>query len=214
MSVSGSLNGAVRRVPAWPLYLLGAAWMAWQFWLALTGQGKYGVEPINVLEREYGLDALILLVAGLAITPLRTWAGVNLIKFRRAVGLLAFFFVLAHFFVFALLDVQTLGRVVTEVVKRPYVTVGFIAFVGLIPLALTSNNWSIRRMGPVRWRRLHKLVYPAALLGALHYIWLVKGWPLEPFLYMGGIIVLLALRLKWSRIRAFATIRGRSAGAS
>ncbi|SHF00896.1 sulfoxide reductase heme-binding subunit YedZ [Loktanella atrilutea] len=207
MALANSINGAVRRVPAWPLYLLGAGWMGWQFWLALTGQGKYGVEPINVLEREYGLDALILLVAGLAVTPLRTWAGVNLIKFRRAIGLLAFFFVLAHFLVFALLDVQTLGRVVTEVVKRPYVTVGFIAFLALIPLALTSNNWSIRRMGPVRWRRLHKLVYPAALLGALHFIWLVKGWPLEPFLYMGGLILLLALRLKWSRIREIATTR-------
>ena len=135
------------------------------------------------------------------MTPLRIWAGINLIKFRRAIGLLAFFYILAHFLVFAVLDVQTLGRVVTEVIKRPYVTVGFLGFLSLIPLAVTSNNWSIRRMGPLRWRRLHKLAYPAAIMGALHYIWLVKGWPLEPFLYMGAVIALLVLRLNWTKIR-------------
>jgi len=202
MSAATTINGGLRRVPAWPLYILGAGYMVWEFWLALNGLGPYGVEPINVLEREYGEIALILLIAGLTVTPLRTWTGVNLIKFRRAIGLLAFFYVLAHFLVFTVLDVQTIGRVVTEVIKRPYVTVGFLGFLALIPLAVTSNNWSIRRIGPVRWRRLHKLTYPAALLGALHYIWLVKGWPLEPFLYMGAVIALLVLRLNWTKIRA------------
>jgi sulfoxide reductase heme-binding subunit YedZ len=201
MSAATTINGGLRRVPAWPLYILGAGYMVWEFWQALNGLGPYGVEPINVLEREYGEIALILLIAGLTVTPLRTWTGVNLIKFRRAIGLLAFFYVLAHFLVFTVLDVQTIGRVVTEVIKRPYVTVGFLGFLALIPLAVTSNNWSIRRIGPVRWRRLHKLTYPAALLGALHYIWLVKGWPLEPFLYMGAVIALLVLRLNWTKIR-------------
>ena len=213
MTVAARINGALRRVPAWPLYILGAAYMVWEFWQALNGLGPYGVEPINVLEREYGEVALLLLIAGLAITPIRTLTGVVLVKYRRAVGLLAVFFVLAHFLVVAVVDVQTLGRVVTEVVKRPYVTVGFAAFLLLIPLAVTSNNWSIRRMGPVRWRGLHKLVYPAAVLGALHYIWLVKGWPLEPFLYMGAVLVLLALRLKWSRIRGLIAGDRRSADA-
>ena len=213
MTVAARINGALRRVPAWPLYILGAAYMVWEFWQALNGLGPYGVEPINVLEREYGEVALLLLIAGLAITPIRTLTGVVLVKYRRAVGLLALFFVLAHFLVFAVLDVQTLGRVVTEVIKRPYVTVGFLAFLLLIPLAVTSNNWSIRRMGPVRWRGLHKLVYPAAVLGALHYIWLVKGWPLEPFLYMAAVLGLLALRLKWSRIRGLIAGDRRSADA-
>ena len=213
MQIAPSINGALRRVPAWPLYILGAAYVGWQFWLALNGVGAYAVEPINVLEREYGEVALILLVVGLAITPLRTWTGINLIKFRRAIGLLAFFTVVAHFLVFAVLDVQTLGRVVTEVIKRPYVTIGFIAFLALIPLAATSNNWSIRRLGPVRWKRLHKLVYPIAVLVALHYIWLVKGWPLEPFLYMAAILALLVLRVKWRRFREMFSARGQSADA-
>ncbi len=213
MKVASTINSTVRRVPAWTLYIVGAAYLVWQFWLALNQIGPYAVEPINVLEREYGEAALILIIVGLVITPLRKLTGLALIKFRRAIGLLTFFFVLAHFLVFAILDVQTLGRVVTEVVKRPYVTVGFIAFIGLIPLAVTSNNWSIRRLGPVRWRQLHKLAYPIAMLGALHYVWLVKGWPLEPFVYMGAISILLALRVKWTRIRSFLGARGQSADA-
>ncbi|SEM63306.1 sulfoxide reductase heme-binding subunit YedZ [Loktanella fryxellensis] len=214
MAIASAINGAVRRVPAWPLYILGAAYVGWEFWSALTQQGAYAVEPINVLERQYGEAALLLLIAGLAVTPLRVWTGVNLIKFRRAIGLLAFFLVLAHFLVFVLLDVQSLSRVVTEVVKRPYVTVGFAAFVLLIPLALTSNNRAIRKLGPVRWRHLHKLVYPAAVLGALHYVWLVKGWPREPFIYMAVVIALLTLRLKWSQIRTLFVRRSRPADAS
>ncbi|RYH01514.1 protein-methionine-sulfoxide reductase heme-binding subunit MsrQ [Salipiger sp. IMCC34102] len=201
MTLSQRINGWLRPVPAWPLYILTAIYTVWMFYLAATGQ--MGVEPINTLEREYGEMALKLLIAGLIVTPLRTWTGVNLVKFRRAIGLCAFFLVLAHFLVFAILDVQSLGRVVTEVIERPYVTVGFVAFVLLIPLAVTSNNRSIRKLGPVRWRNLHKLTYPVAVLSGLHYVWLVKGWPIEPFAYMAVILALLVLRLKWTRIRGW-----------
>lgn len=197
MDVAGSINRAARRVPPWTLYIAGFGWAAWLFWQAVTG--AIGVEPVNILERAYGLLALKLLVAGLCITPLRRLARINLLRFRRALGLTAFMFLIAHFLVFAVLDVQTLGRVVTEVVKRPYVMVGFAALMMLVPLALTSNNFSIRRMGPVAWRRLHWLVYPAAVLGGLHYVWLVKGWPLSPTVYLGIILALLALRIRLPR---------------
>jgi methionine sulfoxide reductase heme-binding subunit len=196
MTLSATINGALRKVPAWPLYILAAAYTAWEFWRALTQQGPYLVEPINVLERTYGQIALILLVAGLCVTPLRQWTGVNLIKFRRAVGLCAFFFVVAHFLVFAVLDVQSLGRVWTETVKRPYVTVGMLAFVLLIPLAMTSNNLSIRKMGAAAWRQLHKLSYVAVILGALHYLWLSRGFQIEPLVYLALSIGLVALRYK------------------
>lgn len=195
--IAQSINGALRRVPAWPLYGLGAAWAAFLFWQALTG--RLGVEPINALEREYGDTALKLLVAGLAVTPLMKYARVSLLKFRRAIGLLTFFFVLAHFSVWALLDVQSFGRVWADILKRPYVTVGMIAFLGLIPLALTSNNWSVRRLGR-NWRRLHQLVYPIAILGAVHYIWLAKGFQIEPLVYLGLILGLLATRVRWKRL--------------
>ena len=189
-----TLNGWLRKVPVWIIYVIGAAWAAWLFYQALTG--ALGAEPINALERRYGELALQLIVVGLAITPLRNWVGINLIKFRRAIGVTTFFFVLAHFLVWVLLDVGTLERVWTEIVKRPYVTIGFASFLMLIPLAVTSNNLSIRKLGPPRWRKLHKLTYPAAVLAVLHYIWLVKGWPLEPFVYLAIILGLFALRIR------------------
>lgn len=194
MQIPQSINGGLRRIPAWPIYIIGAAYAVWEFWRALSQTGPYLVEPINVLERTYGEVALILLIAGLLVTPLRNYAGINLLKFRRAIGLTAFFFVLAHFLVFAILDVQSLGRVWTEIVKRPYVTVGMASFVMLIPLAATSNNLSVRKMGAAAWRKLHKLTYPAAILGGVHYLWLVKGFQIEPIIYLVVILGLVATR--------------------
>jgi len=159
------------------------------------------VEPINELEREYGETALLLLIAGLMVTPIRRWSGVNLIKYRRAIGLSTFFLVLAHFLVWAVLDVQSLGRVWEEVLKRPYVTVGMAAFALLIPLALTSNTLSIRKLGASGWRKLHRLTYPAAVLAGLHYLWLVKGFQIEPVIYLAVILSLLLMRFLRSRSR-------------
>ncbi len=194
------VNQVLRRVPSWPLYVIAAGWAGWLFWLALSGQ--LGVEPINALEREYGSVALKLLVAGLAVTPIMKWTRVSLLKFRRAIGLIAFFFVLAHFLVWALLDVHSLGRVWADIVKRPYITIGMIALLALIPLVLTSNNWSIRRLGR-NWKRLHQLVYGIALLGGVHFLWLSKGFQIEPLVYLGLIIGLLALRLPWKARRSW-----------
>ena len=201
-NMTDRINQTLRKLPTWPIYVAGAAWAAWLFWLGLTG--GLGVEPINALERAYGEVALILLVAGLAVTPLRKWFGINLIRFRRAIGLTAFFFVVAHLLVFALLDVQTWARVWEEVLKRPYVTVGMAAFLLLVPLALTSNNLSIRKLGP-RWRSLHKLTYVATVLGGVHYLWLVKGFPYEPLIYLAVIGLLLLARVRWQRRRQART---------
>lgn len=201
MMLSKTINGGLRRVPAWTIYIVGAVYAVWEFWRALNQIGPYLVEPINVLERAYGEIALILMVVGLTVTPLRNWTGVNLIKFRRAIGVTAFFFVLAHFLVFAILDVQSVSRVWTEVVKRPYVTVGMLSFLMLIPLAVTSNNRAVRKLGAASWRQLHKLTYPAAVLGAVHYLWLVKGFQFEPIIYLLIILGLLAARMKWNRAR-------------
>lgn len=195
--MKNTLNLWARKLPSWPLYLIGVAWASWLFWLGLSDQ--LGPEPINTLEREYGEIALILLIAGLVITPLRKFTGVSLLKFRRALGLTAFFFVVAHFMVWALLDLQSLSRIGTELTRRPYIMIGFASFVLLVPLALTSNNLSIRRLGALAWRKLHWLTYPAVLLGAIHYVWLVKGFPLEPFVYLAAVLALLALRIRWPK---------------
>lgn len=200
MSVAAGINGALRRVPAWPVYALGFGWMIWLFYRGIAGQ--LGPEPVEALEHRYGALALQLLIAGLAVTPLRRFTGVSLLKFRRQIGLMAFYFLMAHVLVWALLDVQSLSRVWADIVERPYITIGMAGLLTLIPLALTSNNRAIRKLGPLRWRRLHRLVYPAVLLGALHYIWLVKGFEIEPLVYAGLIVLLLLLRVDPGRARA------------
>ncbi|MFC6636482.1 protein-methionine-sulfoxide reductase heme-binding subunit MsrQ [Sulfitobacter sediminilitoris] len=176
------------------LYTTGAV-------LLLSGADRgLGPDPVKPLEHEYGEIALQLLIIGLCVTPLRRFFGINLVKFRRTFGMLAFTYVTLHLLVWAFLDVQTLDRVIADIIKRPYITIGMAGFLLLLPLAITSNNWSVRKLGP-KWRQLHKLTYAAVILGGVHYIWLVKGIQLEPLIYMAVILGLLALRLRKSRSR-------------
>jgi len=199
MKIAQPINTAMRRVPAWTVYIVGIAYSVWLFYLGLTG--GLGVEPIKSLEHAYGLLGLQLLIAGLAVTPLRNYTGVNLIKFRRAIGLMTFYYILLHLLVWLVLDVQILSQIWADILKRKYITVGMAAFVLMIPLALTSNNRALRKIGPVRWRQLHKLTYAVAIMGALHFLWLVKGIQLEPILYTAAIGILLATRIDFKAIK-------------
>lgn len=199
MALVETLNSTLRRVPVWPVYVLGLVPMVWLFWQGATG--GLGPEPIKALEHRYGLIGLQLLVAGLCVSPLRRFAGINLIRFRRAVGLLAFFYVAAHLLVWLALDLRSVTLIWQDIVKRPYITIGMLGFLCLVPLALTSNNWSVRRLGP-RWRRLHRLTYVAVPLGAVHFVMLAKGWQLEPLAYLAGVLGLLALRLRFGGLLA------------
>jgi sulfoxide reductase heme-binding subunit YedZ len=119
---------------------------------------------------------------------------------RRSIGVVTFLFVLAHILVWAVLDVQTLNAIWADLSERPYIMVGFAGFVLMVPLAISSNNLSVRKLGPLRWRRLHMLVYPAAILGAVHYVWLARGFQIEPLIYLVLITGLVALRGAASRI--------------
>lgn len=193
MTLTDHMNAGLRRVPPWLIYVAGASWATWLFWLGATG--GLGVEPIEALEHEYGKIALQLIVLGLAVTPLRQIAGLNLLRFRRAIGVTTFFFVLAHFLVWAVLDVQSLARIWADIAERPYVTIGMAGFCLLVPLAATSNNLSVRKLGAAAWRKLHRLTYPAAVLGAVHYVWLAKGFQLEPLVYLVLVLGLVALRI-------------------
>jgi sulfoxide reductase heme-binding subunit YedZ len=186
------LNRALRSIPVWLVYIVGALPAPYLLYLAMTG--GLGVEPIKELEHELGELALQFLILGLAVSPLRRFAGLNLMKFRRAIGVLSFAYVFLHLLVWLVLDVQIPSQIWADIVKRPYITVGMAGFVLLLPLAVTSNNWSVRKLGAA-WRKLHKLVYPAVLLGGIHYMMLVKGLQLEPILYLMVIVGLLATRL-------------------
>nr|WP_093916639.1 protein-methionine-sulfoxide reductase heme-binding subunit MsrQ [Sulfitobacter marinus] len=192
------VNGFVRKVPTWPVYILCVLPVPWLLYLAQTG--GLGVEPIRALEHELGQIALQLLIAGLTITPLRRYAGLNLLKFRRCLGLMAFLYVSLHLLVWLVLDIGILSQIWADIIKRPYITIGMAGFLCLIPLAVTSNSYSIRKLGP-KWRSLHKLTYLAVILGGVHFIWLVKGFQPEPLLYMAVILGLLALRLPKRRKR-------------
>ncbi|MGR3323506.1 MAG: protein-methionine-sulfoxide reductase heme-binding subunit MsrQ [Pseudooceanicola sp.] len=197
--IADSINSATRKVPAWPLYIVGALPPAWLLWAGFTG--GLGVDPVKAMEHQMGEWGLWLLIAGLAITPLQRFAGIRLIKYRRAVGLLAFFYILLHLLIWLVLDVQIVSQIIADIYKRPYITIGMAAFVLMIPLALTSNNWSVRKLGP-RWRQLHKLVYLVVPLGGIHFLMLVKGFQFEPLIYLVVIAGLLVLRLKWRKRRA------------
>lgn len=188
------MNGALRRVPIWALYIVLSLYAPWMLYLGLTG--GLGVEPIKSLEHALGEFALKLLVVGLAITPLRRFVGLNLIRFRRAIGVMAFVYVLLHLLVWLVLDVQILSQIWDDILKRPYITIGMAGFLVMVPLALTSNDLALRKLGGATWRKLHRLTYLAGILGGLHFIWLVKGIQLEPLIYMAVILTLLALRYK------------------
>ncbi|KUJ77835.1 protein-methionine-sulfoxide reductase heme-binding subunit MsrQ [Ruegeria profundi] len=191
------VNQTLRQLPVWVVYLLGALPAPWLFYQGLTG--GLGVDPIEALEHRYGELALQLLIAVLAISPLRRFIGVNLLKFRRALGVLTFAYVSLHLLVWLVLDVQVPSQIWADIVKRPYITVGMVAFVLMIPLVVTSNNLSVRKLGS-RWRNLQRLVFPAAILGGLHYVMLAKGFQVEPLIYLSLIIGLLLLRVPFPRL--------------
>ena len=165
-----------------------------------------GANPIDTITRFTGSWALIFLLSSLAVTPLRRITGWNeLIKFRRMLGLYAFFYASLHFSTFVGLDhFFDLNRIAKDIVKRPYVTAGFTAFVMMIPLALTSTARMIRRLGK-RWQQLHRLVYLAAVAGVIHFYWLVKADISRPAQYGIVLALLLGYRLLVKRSSFFAT---------
>ena len=190
--VSERVNGALRRVPVWPVYVLGAFPPFWFLYLGLTG--GLGVEPISELEHRLGEIGLQALIAALAVTPLRRFTGISLLRFRRAIGLIAFYYVACHLLVWLVLDIRDPGRIWEDILKRPYITIGMLAFLLLVPLAVTSNDRSVRRLGAAAWKRVHWLAYPATILAAVHFVMLVKGWQIEPLVYLGVILALLVAR--------------------
>ena len=194
------INQKLRKIPTWLVYIVGLIPVPLFLYWAQTG--GLGREPIKALEHELGELALKLLIVGLAVSPLRKTIGLNLIKFRRSIGVLAFTYVALHLLVWLVLDVGILSQIWTDILKRPYITIGMVGFALMIPLAITSNNWSVKRLGPT-WRRLHKLTYLVVILGGVHFIMIAKGIQLEPLIYMAVILGLLAFRLpelrKWRR---------------
>ena len=174
--------------------------LLWQVWsVAKTGSNALGADPVAEIEHRLGLWALRFLVIALAITPLRQLTGWNvLIRFRRMLGLYAFAYATLHFAAYLGLDLRGYWtQIFEEIVKRPYITVGFAAWLLLVPLAITSTKGWIKRLGR-NWARLHTLVYAIGVLVILHFWWLVKSDIREPLLYASILALLLGWRgWKW-----------------
>ena len=186
------------------VFVAGLAPLAWMICGALQLFGaSLGADPVKKLEHECGKTALNFLLLTLSVTPVRTLTGLpQLLRLRRMLGLFAFFYAVVHFTVYLVLDLELNLRMVgADIVKRPYITVGFTALLLLIPLAVTSTNGMMRRLGR-RWQSLHRLIYVIAALAVWHFYWQVKRDVREPLLYLGILALLLGYRLVRWRARA------------
>jgi methionine sulfoxide reductase heme-binding subunit len=185
------------RAAAWALGLYPLARAAW--WLR-DGLRGLGANPIERILHHTGWWALILLLIALAVTPLRRITGLNqLARLRRPLGLFAFFYATLHLAIYVGLDqFFAWAFIMEDLLERPFITVGFLAWFLLLPLALTSNRASIIRLGR-RWVLLHKLVYLAAPLAVIHYFWRVRADTRAPLLFAATLVVLMALRIPWTR---------------
>ncbi len=188
------------------VFLLGCFPLLRLVILAISSQ--LGANPVEFITHSTGTWTLVGLMLTLTVTPLRQLTGyTGLIRIRRMLGLFTFFYASLHFVTYIWLDqFFDLHAIVKDVYKRPFITVGFIAYLLLIPLALTSSNAMIRRLGAKRWQRLHRAVYLIAILGVLHYVWLVKKDIRQPLIYAG----ILSFLLGWRVIRRLrATVKTR-----
>jgi methionine sulfoxide reductase heme-binding subunit len=186
------------------LFLLSLYPLLRLVWFAYSNQ--LGANPIELITRSLGTWTLVFLLITLSITPLRHLSGWSwLIKLRRMAGLYAFFYALLHFITYIWLDqFFDLASIYKDVIKRPFITIGLAAFVLLIPLALTSTNAMMKKLGGKRWQMLHRLIYPIAIFAVLHYWWLVKKDITQPLIYAAVLALLLAYRVWIKRIAAQA----------
>ena len=160
--------------------------------------GNLGVNPAETIQLETGRWALKFLLISLAVTPVRRITGWNVvIQFRRMLGLFAFFYAFCHFLSYWSFDLSfAFSAMLGDVLKRPFIALGFAAFLLMVPLALTSTKGWIRRLGK-RWAQLHRLVYVSAILAALHFAWKVKVFTGDPVLYAVALVALLGARVAW-----------------
>ncbi len=168
-------------------------------WLVARGvRGDLGVNPAETLQLETGIWALRFLLLTLAVTPLRRLTGWNrVIAYRRRLGLFAFFYATLHVLTYLVLDLSLdFGAMLADIGKRPFITLGFVAFTAMVPLAATSTRAAIRRLGR-RWLILHRLIYVSATFAVLHYLWKVKVIIGPPVYYAAALAILLGVRLFW-----------------
>lgn len=205
------LGHALRRILALPalgplVFVICLFPLARLIWGGLSN--GLGANPIEAVVRGTGTWTLSFLLITLAVTPATRVPGANRVgKFRRMLGLFAFFYACLHTATYVGVDQFFAWRdIVADVIKRPFITIGVLSFVGLLPLAVTSTNAMIRRLGGRRWKLLHRLVYPIAIAGVVHYFWLVKADVRQPVIFGGVLAALLGIRL-WTAFGRTSPLR-------
>ena len=203
MPIQGLLKSKFAKPLVFLLCLLPMASIVWRIFF-----GDLGSDPIETITFATGDWTLRFLLITLAVTPFRQWFGLSsLLRFRRMLGLYVFFYACCHFLVWFILDhALSFSEMIEDIIDRPYITFGFSALMLLIPLAITSNNAMVRKLGR-RWKKLHQLVYAIIILGVLHYLWLTKADYLEPGIYavIAGILLFQRLNFKKWQLFKFMT---------
>ena len=186
------VRASVRRLRSWHIYLSLLVPLLFLAYDLLSGQ--LGVDPMRAIEKSLGVTAIYILILTLCITPFSLLTGINFIRFRRAFGLMSFFYIILHFSTWLLLDMQLRWVEIAEsLTRKPFIVFGMMGFLLLIPLAATSNNYSMKRLGKY-WQKLHKLIYVAIILGGIHYLMMEKTLQNDAIITFIIIIVLISLR--------------------
>lgn len=198
------LNAWIAVIRPWWIYGAALIWSIAYFMMGVLG--RLGPDPAKVIEHQYGRVALYLLIASLMITPLRRHVGINLLKLRRALGVTGGMLVIAHLTVWLVLDIQDIGKAIEETFKRRHLIYGMIAFVLMVPLLVTSNALSLRKMGR-RWNQLHRLAYILVPLATIHYVLANKTIEFEAATLLALTILMLLMRVRVQKLRKTDAVR-------
>lgn len=186
------VKASIRRLKSWHIYVSLLVPLLFLAYDLLSGQ--LGVDPMRSIEKSLGITAIYILILTLCITPFSALTGINFIRFRRAFGLMSFFYIILHLSTWLLLDMQLRWvEIVESLTRKPFIVFGMMGFLLLIPLAATSNNYSMKRLGKY-WPKLHKLIYVAIILGGIHYLMMEKTLQNDAIITFIIIIVLISLR--------------------
>ena len=193
------LRAIIRHFPVWLLYFILLIPIPLYFYWGIVNQ--LGPDPLRFLEHKYGELGLVFLLITLSISPLLRYAKINLMKFRRCVGLVAFYYIVSHIFVYFFLDIGlSMDLLLSDLQKRYFIIAGFFAFITLIPMAFTSNNFALRKLGTRTWNKIHSFVYIAIILSIFHFILMSKTWTGELYFYTAITIIILILKIKRTKI--------------
>ena len=188
-----------RHLPVSLLYFILLTPIPLYFYWGVVNQ--LGPDPLRFLEHKYGELGLVFLLITLAISPLLRYAKINLVKFRRCFGLVAFYYIVSHILVYFFLDIGlSIDLLLSDLQKRYYIIAGFFAFITLIPLALTSNNIAVRKLNVRTWRKIHSFIYIAIILSIFHFILMSKTWTTELYFYTAITSIILFLKIKETKI--------------